>query len=60
LGDRVVINSIAHFNMNCARIVVFDVTNRTKFENAQLIIMQNAPELASGLHSGRVYLVGDK
>jgi len=60
LGDRVVINSIAHFNMTCARIVVFDVTNRTKFENAQLIIMQNAPELASGLHSGRVYLVGDK
>ena len=46
LDDRVVINSSAHFNMTSARIVVFDVTNRTKFENAQLIIMKNAAELA--------------
>ncbi len=46
--------------MTTARIVVFDVTNRTKFENAQLVIMQNAAELASGMHSSRVFLVGDK
>ena len=55
-----VINSSAHFNMTSARIVEFDVTNRTKFENAQLIIMKNAAELASGMHSSRIFLVGDK